>query len=112
MGLKLCIFDGCFSPTLGSRCAEHERQHQAERNRLPGRQPRRTRAYMETPIPVGSMCWCCGSTQDLTRHHANPLARRPDASSLLVPMCRSCNSSIGAKHMAGLACPLHGGEEA
>lgn len=103
--------------TGGARCPSCERAHQRARNASPARKPRRVRAYMDTVIPVGSACWCCGSTDDLTRHHVHPLAapiitgptdtRRNESG--LVPMCRGCNSSIGARRMAGLKCPMHGG---
>lgn len=117
--LRLCIEPDCMQPTAGTRCPAHERAYQAERNRRPGRQPRRTRAYMDTVIPVGAACWCCGATEDLTRHHVTPLARtalvfageNPDQYGGLIPMCRRCNSSIGTKRMAGLTCPMHGGQE-
>lgn len=122
MGAKLCVEVGCMGVTLGgARCPSCERAYQRARNASPARKPRRTRAYMDTVIPVGASCWCCGSTEDLTRHHVDPLVSTvrlwpdgvvryadpgPDG---LVPMCRRCNSSIGANRMAGLACPMHGG---
>lgn len=113
MGTRFCGVAGCMALTQSARCAEHERQHQAQRNRQPGRKPRRTRAYMDTPL--GDRCVCCQATTDLTRHHVAPLYRTPvvpDWSPLLVTMCRSCNSSIGAKLMTDHRCPQHGGTEA
>lgn len=118
--VKLCLEPDCWNVTAGSRCADCERARQRARNADPARKPRRTRAYMDTVIPVGAACWCCGSTADLTRHHVTPLALMDavredgspaffDPAGSLVPMCRSCNSSIGARVMAGFACPQHGG---
>lgn len=109
MGVRLCLEPGCMNTTQSARCADHERAWQRARNQQPGRQPRRTRAY--TNIPLGPQCLCCGATQDLTRHHVEPLAGSRSGG-MLITMCRRCNSSIGTKRMAGLACPMHGGTEA
>lgn len=110
MGAKICIDPGCFTGTTGGpRCPEHEREYQRVRNVDPLRQPRRTREYLTTAIPAGSACVCCGSSEDMTRHHVRPLAWLNPAPSDLVPMCRRCNSSIGAREVEGFTCPLHGG---
>jgi hypothetical protein len=95
--------------TLATRCRECERAYQQARNADPKRKPRRTRAYMATKIE--GPCACCGSTADLTRHHLDPIATALGHVGLgdLVPMCRSCNSSIGARRMADMRCPQHGG---
>lgn len=114
LGLRFCGVAGCMALTQSARCAEHERAHQKQRNRQPGRKPRRTRVYMDTPL--GTRCVCCQATTDLTRHHVSPLYRGPGpdltGSPLLVTMCRSCNSSIGSKLMTDHRCPRHGGTEA
>ena len=103
MGLRVCIEAGCWQPADGPRCPEHERAHQRERNALAKR-----KAYVS-----GWPCACCGTLKDITRHHVIPLADSDPRSltSILVPMCRSCNSSIGAKTMTDHRGPLHGGTE-
>lgn len=125
MGSKLCVIASCMNLTTGgARCPVHEADHQRARNQRRGHERTPAAAYRKVVL-VGQQCWCCGTTEDLTRHHVTPLALesavRPDGSPAyfdpsartpIVPMCRSCNSSIGARRMAGLACPLHGGQVA
>lgn len=117
MGIKLCVVAGCMNTTAGSRCTVHEAEYQRARNARRYLTRDRTRAaYRATVIPAGAVCVCCGTDQDLTRHHVVPLAdthgfdNETRARNLhLVPMCRRCNSSIGARVMADHRCPMHGG---
>lgn len=115
MGIKLCVVAGCMNTTAGSRCTVHEAEYQRERNARRYLTRDRTRAaYRATVIPAGAVCWCCGTDQDLTRHHLDPLAAPLDephlaAPARLVPMCRRCNSSVGARVMVDHRCPMHGG---
>lgn len=117
----MCITAGCMQPTAGTRCQRCEREHQAQRNADPKRKAYRDPAYRAIPLG-GQVCWCCGTDQDLTRHHVTPLALErsirpdgtpaffaPDAVAPVVPMCRSCNSSIGWHTMEDHRCPQHGG---
>lgn len=107
--MKICIEPDCWNTTPNTRCVEHERVWQARRNRDPKRKPRRTAAYMGISL-AGHVCACCGTNDDLTRHHVEPLARGTGtAIGPLVAMCRRCNSSIGVRVMADHRCPLHGG---
>lgn len=110
MGLKLCVVAGCMNATAGSRCAEHERAHQRARNADPKRKAYRDPAYRA--IPLGGVCACCGSTEDLTRDHVHPLTLRPASRSTewIQLLCRSCNGSKGGQVMADHRCPQHGGE--
>lgn len=109
MGQRLCIEAGCLQPTFATRCSEHQRALDRERNQDPRRHGHP--AYRSKPLPPGSACWCCGSQADLTRHHIAPLALPdgPGMDGLVVAMCRPCNSSIGASVMVGDRCPMHGG---
>lgn len=110
---------GCLRPTLATRCDEHEAVWQARRNARRGAGRKPSAPYRKVSL-VGQACWCCGTTEDLTRHHVQAIGRvhlrDRQGGELeydgLIPMCRRCNSSIGTKRMAGLACPLHGGIEA
>ena len=116
MGIKLCVVAGCMNTTAGSRCTVHEAEYQRARNARRYLTRDRTRAaYRATVIPAGAVCVCCGTDVDLTRHHVLPLTAVQDGLPLvdqghLVPMCRRCNSSIGARVMADHRCPMHGGE--
>lgn len=105
--MKVCIEPGCWTPTAGTRCAAHESAYQRERNKRRGGGRRPNAAYRRVSLD-GHACACCGTTDDLTRHHVTPLAAG-DWSGVLVAMCRRCNSSIGARTMDGLKCPMHGG---
>jgi 5-methylcytosine-specific restriction endonuclease McrA len=110
MGVRLCITPGCLGATMGTRCADCEREHQRRRNADPKRRAYQDPAYRAISLG-GFVCACCGTDQDLTRHHVTPLAARRMAldPGELLPMCRSCNSSIGAHTMADSRCPQHGG---
>ena len=115
MGVKVCMEQGCWWPAPnGARCVEHERAHQAARNADPKRRAYRAASYRGLSL-VGQQCWCCGTTEDLTRHHVHPIAvmDKPWAgpAEAVIPLCRSCNSSVGAKIMGGFTCPQHGGVE-
>lgn len=115
MGIKLCVVAGCMNTTAGSRCTVHEAEYQRERNARRYLTRDRTRAaYRATVIPAGAVCVCCGTDEDLTRHHVQPLGvvtvgPLPYHVGQLIPMCRRCNSSIGTKRMADNRCPMHGG---
>lgn len=124
MGVKVCIELGCWQATPNTRCPEHERVWQARRNKRRGRDRTPAAAYRQVSL-AGQVCACCGTTEDLTRHHVSPLARRlqdryPATVGLMsgaewggiIPMCRRCNSSIGVRVMAGTKCPMHGGQVA
>lgn len=66
MGMRVCVVDGCWQPTAGTRCPEHQRAW--DRNRYPAKKARyMKRAFRDAPIT--SPCECCGVTADLTRHH-------------------------------------------
>lgn len=106
MSMRVCIAPDCWLPTTATRCTEHEQEHQRARNTDPRRRGRpdyrRERVYGD--------CACCGTDQDITRHHVVPLAAvNGSISGSWIPMCRSCNSSIGARIMADSQCPQHGG---
>lgn len=109
MGVKVCIEPGCWQATPNTRCPEHERVWQARRNKRRGRDRTPAAAYRQVSL-VGSRCLCCGSPDDLTRHHVTPLQRGLGGETgAIVAMCRRCNSSIGVRVMAGTRCPMHGG---
>lgn len=115
MGVRVCIEPGCWQPTHNTRCAEHERAHQQARNARRGPQRTVHAPYRKTSLD-GLVCACCGTRDDLTRHHVLPLAggARPVLPAWaqgfdLVAMCRPCNSSIGERVMATRECPKHGG---
>lgn len=98
MGVKVCIEPGCWTPTNGTRCPAHQRvrdraRYQAKKSRYG------IRSFRDAPITTP--CECCGTTDDLTRHHIDSAA--------WVAMCRRCNSSIADRTMADHRCPMHGG---
>jgi hypothetical protein len=107
MGVKLCLVPGCMQPTAGTRCPAHEAAWQRDRNARRG--PERTvhAPYRKVSLD-GQVCACCGTDEDLTRHHVGSLAAG-DWTGVLVAMCRRCNSSIGQRQIDGLKCPMHGG---
>lgn len=96
--LKPCIHPGCPKVTSRTRCVEHERRYQQERNALPHRQAYKDKVYQA--IPLGKFCVDCmthGSPDNpLTKDHVVPLSRggwnTPDN---IVTRCRSCNSKKG-----------------
>lgn len=106
MALRPCIDPDCARLTTATRCEQHEQAHQRERNLDPRR--RGHPAYRAKPA-YGD-CACCGTDQDITRHHVVPLASvNGTLGGAWIPMCRSCNSSIGARVMVDSQCPQHGG---
>lgn len=111
MGLKLCVTAGCMTATYGSRCGPCEKAHQSARNKAPSRRAIRYDSDYRRSVVYGA-CLCCGTESDITRHHVVPRATTSGAlGGSWVPMCRSCNSSIGAKLMSDNRCPQHGGTE-
>lgn len=116
MGLKVCISPNCWQRTLGTRCTDCEREYQQRRNAgrtqaNVGKVKRATYVDAEyrRSIVYGD-CLCCGTDVDITRHHVVPVAiENGKLSGSWVPMCRSCNSSIGDRIMADNRCPMHDG---
>lgn len=115
MGVKVCMTDGCFQPTAGTRCPVHEAEWQRARNKRRGKQRTRHAAYRGASL-AGLVCACCGGGSDLTRHHVIPLgyAGKVDLPAWacgfsIVAMCRRCNSSVGDRLMLTRECPMHGG---
>lgn len=75
--LKPCISPGCPKVTTKTRCVEHERRYQQERNALPHREAYRDRVYKA--IPLGPCCVKCGHTgspdNPLQKDHIIPVTR-------------------------------------
>lgn len=119
--MKICIAPGCWNVTAGTRCAQHEREWQRARNGRRQKLAYNKRTYRAGSL-AGALCVCCGSGEDLTRHHVTPLATlRGDRATVaelpdwacgfpVVAMCRRCNSSIADRIMLTRECPMHGGE--
>lgn len=107
MGLRLCIEPGCLNPTISTRCKPCESAYQRARNNRRGASRPRRNGYRGVSL-AGQVCACCGTIDDLTRHHVGSL-QTGDWTGVIVAMCRRCNSSIGTKTMDGLTCPMHGG---
>lgn len=115
--MKVCIEPDCWTPTAGTRCTEHEREWQRARGLRRGKGRWANAPFRKVPIPAGAVCACCGTGEDLTRHHVIPLGwvgRRPSLPDWcdgyeLVALCRRCNSSAGDRVMLTRQCPLHGG---
>lgn len=96
--MKVCIEPGCWTPTAGTRCKAHEAER--TRARYAAKKARyMVRSFRDAPILFP--CECCGTTEDLTRHHVTPDA--------WVSMCRRCNGSIADRTMSDHRCPMHGG---
>lgn len=105
--MKICIEPDCWNITAGTRCVPHEKAYQRARNQRRGKARTPQAAYRKVSLE-GKVCACCGTGEDLTRHHVVPLVTNADGG-FLVAMCRACNSSIGTRVMEGRLCPLHGG---
>lgn len=120
MGLKVCVVPGCMEPTAGTRCVAHERAYQRDRNTRRGKERWANAPFRKVPIPPGAECACCGTGEDLTRHHVVPFSwvmSGRDVVALpdwcngfeLVALCRRCNSSVADRFMVTRQCPMHGG---
>jgi len=117
MGVKVCVVDGCWEGTTGTRCVVHEREYQRARNARRGKARTRHAAYRGLSLE-GRECACCGTGGDLTRHHVIPLSWQQTPMPALpewccgftiVALCRRCNSSVGDRLMVTRECPMHGG---
>lgn len=111
--MKICIEPDCWNVTAGTRCVVHEKAYQRARNQRRGKARTPQAAYRKLSLE-GKVCACCGTGEDLTRHHVLPISYGyPDnpagSAGLMVAMCRRCNSSIGTRVMEGRLCPMHGG---
>ena len=107
--MKICIEPDCWNVTAGTRCVPHEKAYQRARNQRRGKARTPQAAYRKVSLE-GKVCACCGTGEDLTRHHVVALSIGiHTAATELVPMCRRCNSSIGTREMEGRLCPMHGG---
>ena len=111
--MKICIEPDCWNVTAGTRCVPHEKAYQRARNLRRGKARTPQAAYRKLSLE-GKVCACCGTSEDLTRHHVQPLSspflQNPDRlAGPMVAMCRPCNSSIGTRVMEGRLCPMHGG---
>lgn len=64
-------------------------------------QGRRSQAALRIFARDGAVCAACGGESDLTIDHVIPMSRNgPDDDDNLQVLCRSCNTSKGAKTMA------------
>ena len=114
--MKVCMEPGCWNPTPNTRCPEHERAWQAARNARRGAARKPSAPYRKMSL-IGLVCACCGTDQDLTRHHVLPLSHVDPAplpagaaGYRIVAMCRRCNGSIADRVMDTHTCPMHGGQ--
>lgn len=46
-------------------------------------------------------CWRCGTTENITNHHAIPQRMKP-LKNVIVPICQSCHNEINMQDDAGL----------
>jgi 5-methylcytosine-specific restriction endonuclease McrA len=86
MPLKPCI--ECGRRSEGTRCPEHERQHQRRKNN--DARYRRTYAWQQLSRATRAatpQCVRCGSTADLTADHVIPRS----VAGGVVTLCRRCN---------------------
>lgn len=74
-----------------SRCVPCKKARQSRRNADPKRKAYADPAYLAV---VRTVCLCCGSRDDLTRHHVDPLHGGSGGRGPIVTMCRPCNASI------------------
>ena len=101
VSMRPCLQPGCPRPTERTRCAIHERQWQAERNRRRGDDygAEYQRARREL-LAAATACAICGlpPTHDdpLTADHVVPRAHGGGAAGNLRAAHRSCNSRRGA----------------
>jgi hypothetical protein len=110
VSVRRCLAPGCGQRTPRSRCAEHERQHQRDRDAA--RPERRTTAYRRY-MAVAKLAWiaehgplCVGyGTQPahlvvaatLGMDHVVSLASGGDPFGPLVGRCAPCNSRKGTR---------------
>jgi hypothetical protein len=89
---RICIELDCWQFTAKTRCTEHERQRQQQRNADPERRERYGGTWQsESAALRAAQPWCssCGLTVDLTVDHG-PEGQR-------TVLCRSCHSKLEAE---------------
>lgn len=108
---RRCTFPGCREPAPPTRCPRHQRQYNAGLHRTTptkvARQDPAVRAHREAAVDahVAEHGWVClgddnhdrHETEDLVADDPLPIALGGDPLQQLVVMCRSANSSKGAR---------------
>ncbi len=101
--MRPCIESGCPALTRATRCIEHERDYQRQRDLRRGTPSQRGYdwTYRSNRMQVleagGYQCAYCGAPAS-TVDHVLPLARGGTSDvDNLVPCCSRCNSSRGGR---------------
>ena len=97
--LKPCL--DCGTPTHGTRCPAHQREHDRVRADAPQRRARSSARYQQARAAAkrrdNHRCQRCGATDNLEAHHLVALADGGDPYSLsnLVTLCARCHREGG-----------------
>lgn len=83
--LRACL--DCGRPSLWTRCATHRQAKQRLRTS--------NRQTAKQVIASSPWCFVCGSTDDLTSDHVQPLARGGSNAGQQRTLCRRHNSALG-----------------
>lgn len=108
---RRCTFPGCRDPGAPTRCGKHQTQRNRELRRTTptkvAREDPTVRAHRTTAVEahVAKHGWVClgddqhqrHETRDLVADDPLPIALGGDPKQQLVVMCRSANSSKGAR---------------
>jgi len=50
-------------------------------------------SFTNVVIPVINKCWVCGTSENITNHHAIPKRLKP-IQNIFVPVCKPCHGKI------------------
>lgn len=92
--MRACIEPGCPNLSPGTRCPEHERQRQRQRNAQPGRAKYDSAWARHSRDRRAEQPWCseCGTSADLTLDHPTDDV-----------YCRPCHDRMEARRRADVA---------